>query len=261
MSTVSEWPLVSIITVTFNSAATVADTLKSVGSQSYPNIEHVIIDGLSHDRTIEIVNLFPHVKKVVSEKDKGIYDAMNKGLQLAQGEIIGILNSDDFYTHDHVVRHVVEKMQQEKTDALYADLVYVHPDNTNKIVRSWKSGAFNPRNFLFGWMPPHPTFFVRKGIYQRYGTFHTRLRSAADYELMLRFLYKHKVSVSYLPEIIVKMRSGGNSNISFANRLRANKEDREAWRMNSLVPYFFTSLLKPVRKIYQFFHRSPITDH
>jgi glycosyltransferase len=133
--------------------------------------------------------------------------------------------------------------------------VYVHPDNTEKIMRTWISGKYNPRKFLFGWMPPHPTFFVRSEIYKKWGSFYTGLRSAADYELMLRFLYKHRVSVSYLPMVIVKMRSGGNSNATISGRLKANREDREAWRMNSLVPFFFTNLLKPLRKAYQFFYR------
>ena len=248
-------PRVSIITVSFNSSKTIHDTLNSVAMQDYPNIEHIIIDGLSTDNTIEIANSFPHVKQVITEKDDGIYDAMNKGLKLATGDIIGILNSDDFYVSKKVISDIVSLFKKENVDSLYADLVYVNPENTQKVVRTWIAGNYNPRKFLFGWMPPHPTFFVRKEIYTQWGNFYTKLKSAADYELMLRFLYKHRISASYLPQVIVKMRIGGNSNSSFKGRLRANREDREAWRMNSLVPFFFTILLKPMRKVYQFFYR------
>ena len=246
------FPLVSIVTTTYNSGKTVNDTLQSVASQDYPNIEHIIIDGASTDNTLEIVRRFPHVQKIISEKDKGIYDAMNKGLKATSGQIIGFLNSDDFYISNSVVREVIELMQTHKTDALYADLVYVHPVKIDKVLRTWVAGSFKPRKFLFGWMPPHPTFFVRKNIYDQWGMFNTDLRTSADYELMLRLLYKHKISVCYLPKVIIKMRSGGVSNASLTNRLKANKEDREAWRINQLEPNLFTSWLKPLRKISQF---------
>jgi glycosyltransferase involved in cell wall biosynthesis len=251
-------PLVSIITVSYNSAKTIEDTIRSVAIQEYPHIEHIIIDGLSTDNTVEIVKSFPHIHRFVSEKDAGIYDAMNKGLDMATGEIIGILNSDDFYISNKVIRNVVNHMVKENTETLYADLIYVHPENTQKVLRTWIAGKYNPRKFLFGWMPPHPTFFVQRQVYKKWGGFYTRLQSAADYELMLRFLYKHNVSTCYLPQVIVKMRSGGNSNSSITRRLRANREDREAWRMNSLVPFFFTTMFKPMRKVYQFFLKNDV---
>jgi glycosyltransferase len=247
------YPLVTIITATYNSSKTVRDTLASVAAQDYPRIEHIIVDGESKDNTLEIVNTFDHVSRVICEKDQGIYDAMNKGIQSSAGDIIGILNSDDFYVSPHVISTIAEKMIMEHTDALYADMVYVHPEQTNKIIRTWHAGEFKRQKFLHGWMPPHPTFFVRRSVYEQFGMFNLDLRSAADYELMLRLLYKERISVSYLPQVIVKMRTGGHSNVSIANRIKANREDRNAWRVNELRPYFYTTFMKPVRKVTQFF--------
>jgi len=244
---------VSIITATYNSATTVADTLLSIEKQTYlPNIEHIIVDGLSADNTLEIVNHFQHVTKVISEKDKGIYDAMNKGIALANGDIIGILNSDDFYAHDNVIHRVVEIFNTTNCDAVYGDLIFVHPNNPNKVLRKWIAGSFNANMFLKGWMPPHPTFFVRKEVYEKYGKFNLTLKSSADYELLLRFLYKHTIKVEYLRDVIVKMRSGGQSTKSLSNRIRAHKEDYLAWKINNLKPKWFTLLFKPARKIKQF---------
>jgi glycosyltransferase involved in cell wall biosynthesis len=246
---------VSIITATYNSATTVADTLLSIEKQTYlPNIEHIIVDGLSADNTLEIVNHFQHVTKVISEKDKGIYDAMNKGLSLANGDIIGILNSDDFYAHENVIEEVVKLFKVTKCDAVYGDLIFVHPEKPNKILRKWIAGNFNAELFLKGWMPPHPTFFVRKEVYEKYGKFNLALKSSADYELLLRLLFKHRIKVEYLRDVIVKMRSGGQSTKSFANRIRAHKEDYIAWRMNNLKPKWYTLLMKPARKIKQFLY-------
>ncbi len=245
-------PIVSIITVCYNSAGTIVTTLESVAAQSYPHLEHIIVDGLSGDQTLDIVKRFPHVKKVISEKDQGIYDAMNKGVQAATGAIIGILNSDDFYTGPEVIREVVQQITATGSQALYADLVYVSSRNIERIVRTWKAGSYQERKFLFGWMPPHPTFFVRREVYAMYGSFRQEMKSAADYELMLRFLYKNNIPVTYLPKTIVKMRTGGQSNASLRNRWLANREDRYAWQVNGLRPYFFTLWLKPLRKVFQF---------
>lgn len=246
---------VSVITACYNSAATIRDTLDSIANQDYPHIEHIIIDGCSHDNTLAIVNEFPHIATVISEKDRGIYDAMNKGIALATGDIIGILNSDDFYTSPTVISEVVATMQTAAADSLYADLDYVSSTDKTKVVRSWRAGSYAVRKFYYGWMPPHPTFFVRKYIYERYGTFNLSLRSAADYEIMLRFLVRYDVTTTYLNKTIVQMRAGGQSNASITNRLRANAEDRKAWQINKLRPYLFTTFLKPVRKIHQFFMR------
>ncbi|MBS1936035.1 MAG: glycosyltransferase [Bacteroidetes bacterium] len=243
---------ISIITATYNSSLTVRDTLKSIEEQDYNNIEHIIIDACSVDDTLKIVSEFPHVGKTISERDNGIYDAMNKGIKMATGDVVGILNSDDVYVHPSVVSMVAKSFENEKIQAVYADLQYVQYNDMNKVVRTWRTGAFNKKKFYYGWMPPHPTFFVRKKVYEEIGLFNLSLRSSADYEFMLRVLLKHGLPVHYIPEILVKMRVGGVSNATFKNRIKANKEDRIAWKINGLQPYFFTVFAKPIRKIPQF---------
>jgi glycosyltransferase involved in cell wall biosynthesis len=243
---------VSIITATYNSAATIRDTLLSVGAQTYPDIEHLVIDGCSKDDTLHIVRESDHVATLVSEPDKGIYDAMNKGIGLAKGDIIGILNSDDFYADEHVIADVVKHFEQNNCDALYADLVYIDPVKKSKIIRKWKSGPYERTNFLMGWMPPHPTFFVKKEVYERLGVFDLRLKSAADYELLLRFLYINKLVTTYLPRVLVYMRAGGTSNRTIRNRIRAHMEDYRAWSFNGIRPKWYTIVLKPVRKVLQY---------
>src|SRR5688500_9800290 len=207
---------ISIITACYNSAATIGDTLASVAMQEYPNIEHIIIDGSSSDNTLDIVNRFPHVFKVISERDNGIYDAMNKGIAEATGDVIGILNSDDVYTSGKVLSTVMKEFENTSIDALYADLQYVQFHDLNKVTRTWHSGNFSKRKFYFGWMPPHPTFFVRRSVYRKIGTFNCKLRSAADYEFMLRVLVKNNHKASYIPQVLVKMRTGGMSNATLA---------------------------------------------
>lgn len=244
---------VSIITSTYNSAATVSDTLVSVEKQTYiKDIEHIIIDGISIDNTLNIVKHFEHVKKVVSEADNGIYDAMNKGIKLATGEIIGILNSDDFYAHETVIEEIVEIFDKTGCDAVYGDLIFVHPEKPHKILRKWIAGGYDENLFLKGWMPPHPTFFVKKEVYDKLGMFNIALRSSADYELLIRFMYVNKIKVQYLPDVLVHMRSGGQSTKSFSNRIKAHKEDYLAWRLNRVKPKWFTLLFKPLRKVKQF---------
>jgi glycosyltransferase involved in cell wall biosynthesis len=245
---------ISIITVTYNSERTIADTLDSIKSQCYDNIEHIIVDGASTDATLDIIRSYPHVSKCISEKDMGLYDAMNKGVQLATGDIVGILNSDDVYAHNDVLSKVAAMFASQDTDTIYGDLDFVAPDDLNKVVRSWRSGKFSRANFRFGWMPPHPTFFVRREVYEQTGLFNLSLRSAADYEFMLRTLLKHNYKTSYLKEVLVKMRVGGVSNSSWKKRLKANFEDRMAWKLNNLDPYFFTLYLKPLRKVVQFIY-------
>lgn len=248
---------VSIITIAFNSAETIEDTIQSVIAQDYNNIEYIIIDGGSNDDTLNIIEKYKDwIHKVISEPDKGIYDAMNKGVNNASGDLIGILNSDDFYAHSDVISKVVSKITEANTDSIYADLVYVDRNNTNEVTRKWISGSYEDGMFLKGWMPPHPTFFLKKICYDKYGTYTLKLKSAADYELMLRMLHKHKISTTYLPQIITKMRVGGESNVSIKNRIRANKEDAEAWRMNGLKPGAFTRFKKPLSKVKQFLKKS-----
>lgn len=247
-------PNITIITVAYNAAATIGTTIQSVLNQTYQNIEYIIVDGCSNDGTVEVIKSFEEKRiTLISEPDKGIYDAMNKGIGLATGNIVGILNSDDFYADMEVIEKVVECFSSTNCEALYGNLLYVDATITNKIIRTWIAGNFKLGNFLKGWMPPHPTFFVRREIYDRHGKFNTSLKSAADYELLLRFLYKHKIKVAYLSKILVHMRTGGMSNRNFGNRIKANIEDRKAWKMNNIKPRFYTLFLKPVRKINQFF--------
>lgn len=246
---------VSIITVSYNSSATIGDTLRCIADQDYPSIEHIIIDGGSTDSTMEIVKKYSHVEKYLSEKDKGLYDAMNKGLALATGDFIGILNSDDVYSNANVISKVVTLFKESGESALYGDLQYVKATDLNAITRYWKSGSFKRSNFYYGWMPPHPTFFVKKEVYDKVGLFNTSLRSAADYEMMLRILVKYNYRAAYLPEVLVKMRGGGVSNASFRHRMKANLEDRKSWAINGLSPHFFTLYLKPIRKIFQFIRK------
>jgi len=242
----------SIITATYNSSQTVADTLASVQRQSYPNIEHIVIDGASKDNTLDIVAQFPHVAILVSERDNGIYDAMNKGIGLTNGDVVGILNSDDIYNNEKVINKVMAAFEDPSIDAVYGDLQYVSQYDLNKITRTWRAGNYTRKKFYFGWMPPHPSFFVRKAVYEKIGAFNCALRSSADYEFMLRTLLKHNYKAYYIPEVLVKMRNGGMSNASLKHRLRANREDQEAWKLNGLRPYFFTVPFKPIRKIFQF---------
>lgn len=243
---------ISIITATYNSASTVRDTLECIRQQDHPDIEHILIDGGSKDDTLRIVSAFPHVSRVVSEKDRGIYDAMNKGIRLATGDVIGILNSDDIYTDPQVLSGIARAFEDAAVMTVYADLQYVQAEDLQHVIRTWKSGPFKRKNFYYGWMPPHPTFFVRREVYEKGGLFNLDLRSAADYEMMLRILLKMEMPAYYLPRVIVKMRAGGMSNASLANRIRANKEDRLAWKLNNVRPNFFTLYLKPLRKIHQF---------
>jgi glycosyltransferase involved in cell wall biosynthesis len=247
---------ISIITVVYNNSEFIEDCINSVLSQSYDDIEYIIIDGASTDGTLEIVKQYAAgIAKIVSEPDRGIYDAMNKGLSLATGEVIGILNSDDFYPHLHVLKRVADMFEANRIDSCYGDLVYVEPHNKAKVARFWRSGPYDKRRFYNGWMPPHPTFFVHRSIYERYGRFDPAFGTSADYELMLRFLLKYEISSAYIPEVLVKMRGGGVSNASVKNRILANRMDRLAWRANGLRPYPWTLFLKPILKIRQFIHR------
>ena len=244
---------VSIITITYNSAETLEDTIRSVIAQDYSDIEYIIVDGASKDTTMDIVERYKtSISKVISERDKGIYDAMNKGVSLATGDVIGILNSDDFYADNRVISDIVAAMQTTQSDACYADLVYVDRIDTHRVIRSWKSGEYRSGDFLRGWMPPHPTFFVKRAKYERYGLYSLELRSSADYELMLRFIHKHGIRLTYLPRVITKMRAGGQSNVSIKNRWKANREDRLAWKMNGLQPGFLTLVRKPMSKLLQY---------
>ena len=245
---------VSIITAAFNSSDTIKDTLQSIDAQSYNNIEHIIIDGLSTDNTIKIVERFKHNKIILSEKDNGIYDAMNKGIKKATGDIIGILNSDDLYVDNLVIKKIVNVFQEKKVDCVHAELYYVKKDNTNQIVRHWKSTDFIYGDFKKGWHPAHPTFFVRREIYEKYGLFNLNFQLAADFELMLRFLERYQITTAYLSEPIVRMRLGGATSKNIRNIIKQNFECYKAFKVNGIkVPFlYFLSRLLP--KFKQFFH-------
>ena len=244
---------ISVITATFNSASTIESTLLSIINQDYQNKELIVIDGGSTDETLSIIEKYKSsISIIISEKDNGIYDALNKGISLATGDVIAILHSDDFYIHNKVISNVIETFINFKSDSVYGDLIYVDRFDTNRIIRKWISGNYKHGKFIQGWMPPHPSFFVKKECYDRYGKFNLSLKSSADYELMLRFLHKHKITTVYLNEFLVKMRIGGQSNVSLLNRLKANREDKLAWKLNNIKPAFYTLLFKPLRKLIQF---------
>ena len=247
---------ISIITVSYNSATTIKRCIDSVKCQSLLPYEHIVIDGSSTDDTLKIIGEYeqePFVT-VISEKDDGLYDAMNKGINVAKGKIIGILNSDDFYPNNFIISNVVNSFNN-KIDAVYGDLVYVDPINTKKVLRYWKSGTYTREKIKNGWMLPHPTFFVRKTIYDKYGLYDSSLHQAADYAIFINFVYKNKINVAYIPEILVHMRNGGKSNKSIFNRFKGNKEDLLAWKLNNLSPPRFIRFKKPLHKIKQFFQK------
>ncbi|GIV29570.1 MAG: glycosyl transferase [Bacteroidia bacterium] len=244
--------LVSIITPVFNNEQTIRDCLYSLYRQTYLNIEHIVVDNCSTDNTLQIIEQisFPN-RTIISEKDNGLYDAINKGIKVAKGDIVGILHADDFYLHHQVIEKIVSLFRSDY-QGVYANLYYVNRENTSKIVRKWKAGEYQASDFLYGWMPPHPTCFVTKSVYEQYGLYRTDMGTAADYEWILRVMYKHRVPFEYLNDYIIAMRAGGMSNASVKSRIMANINDRKAWEVNQLKPYFFTLYLKPLRKIAQF---------
>ena len=287
---------ISIITATYNAASTLPDNLKCIRQQAETliaagyKIEHLLIDGASTDGTLGLIADYAEecngaagqgsdagsfAVRYISEPDKGIYDAMNKGIGLAKGDIVGILNADDFYASNDVLTKVVQVFEDPAVAGCYGDLLYVRekvlgqapsekasaepgPEDINsllEVVRYWKSGSYRSRQFYTGWMPPHPTFFVRRSVYEQHGLFNLELGSAADYEIMLRFILRHGIKLAYIPEVLVQMRIGGVSNASVGNRLKANHNDRKAWDVNGLKPYPWTLYLKPLRKVSQWWQR------
>ncbi len=245
-------PKISIVTITFNSAATIADTLQSVASQTYPEVEHLVIDGNSSDDTLSIVKQHGRSGiRVLSEPDDGIYQAMNKGLRLAQGEFVGFLNADDVYQDAQVLSEVARAAQEDHVDAIYGDLVYVSRSNPARVIRHWHSGRWDHRRLRFGWMPPHPTLYVRKALIDLLGGFDERLRIAADYDFMLRLLNRPGIHVAYLDRVVVRMRTGGASNRSLAMMWRKSREDLMALKRNNIGGWF-TLFCKNMRKLPQF---------
>lgn len=244
---------ISLITVTYNSATTLSNTIESVISQTYPHIEYIIVDGASTDHTPQILSTYQQqITTVLSEPDLGIYDAMNKGVQMATGDVIGFLNADDMFNSVTAVEEAMRTfLANDQIDGVYADLYYVAKNNTDKIVRHWRSGRQRP--FSRGWHPAHPTFYVRRAVYQRLGSFNLDLQFAADFELMLRFVEKGGISLAYLPKPLVKMRLGGVSNNSVWNILKGNFESYKSFRMNGIPVTLFYPFLRLVPKLKQFF--------
>ena len=241
---------ISIITVVWNNKETIKDAIDSVLNQTYQNIEYIIIDGASTDGTIEIIKSYgDKITTFLSEPDKGLYHAMNKGIKLATGNVVGILNSDDFYVDEFIIEKVVKVLEEQKVDSIFADLVYVKPDNVKKIVRHYDSSKFSPDKFAYGWMPAHPTFFVKREIYQKYGLFKIDYKIAADYELLVRFLYAHQVSYFYLNKVIIKMRMGGVSTSGIKSNWILNQEIIRACSENGIKTSIFKVLSKYPKKL------------
>lgn len=246
---------ISVITVCYNSAKTIQDTLTSIANQDYADIEHIVVDGASEDDTIAIVKSAPRVSKWISEADNGIYDAMNKGIAMATGDIVGTLNADDFYFDNSVLSQVAAVFSDPSVDACYADLIYVDAKKLQRIVRYWQSKAYNVGLFKKGWMPAHPTFFVRRHLYDELGNFDLEFKLQSDFELTMRFMEIYRVNSVYIPKILVKMRTGGVSNNSFKNILKGNIEAYRACKKNhlSITPLF--TIRKILSRLPQFFKK------
>lgn len=245
----------SIITVTFNSGATLNDAIESVLNLSFPNLEYIIVDGFSMDNTVETIKEYePRFNgrlKWISEKDKGLYDAMNKGIRMATGDIVGIINSDDFYHRTDILAKVAEAFQDKTVQAVYGDVRFVNPDNLDKTVRYYSSKNFTPRRFRYGFMPAHPTFFTYRKYFDEFGYYKMDYRIAADYELLIRFLYTHHLKAKYLPLDFMKMRTGGASTASFKSNLLLNKEIVRACRENGIWTCMPLLFLKYFIKVFE----------
>lgn len=243
---------ISVVTAVFNRASTIAEAVESVQRQTYPYLEHVIQDGGSSDGTLDqIAKLAAMNTNVTSERDTGIYDAINRGIDRATGEIIGLMHSDDFFADDTVLEKVAAAFASPGVDGVYGDLQYVSADDPTRIVRHWRSGQYHPSLLKHGWMPPHPTLYLRREVYERYGVYDTSFSIAADYDAMLRYLATGKIKLAYIPEVLVKMRLGGESNRSLERILRKSREDLRAIRKNG-VGGLGTLAAKNLSKLGQF---------
>lgn len=245
---------VSIITVSYNSSKTISDTIKSVQEQSYLNIEHVFIDGNSSDGTQEIIAEGKRETDIfVSEPDNGLYDAMNKGVEIASGDIIGILNSDDILFSNTTISKLVDTFIDQNVDGIFGNLQFVEPNNLNKVIRTWKGSPYKTGSFKMGWHPSHPTFYIRKSVYNNFGNYDITMNVSADFELMLRFIDRHKISTSFLDEFIVKMRYGGESTGSVKKILIGNRNVIKAFKKNGLKVSPLYPLYRLIPKVKQFF--------
>ena len=248
---------ISIITVSFNSEKTIEQTIRSVLSQENVDIEYIIIDGGSTDGTLDIIKKYQdNITSWTSEKDEGIYDAMNKGIKRTTGDVVGILNSDDFYPSSNVLEKIMKCFRDNPTvNACYGDLIFVEKNNIRNITRYWKTGDYNRKNLKYGWMMPHPTFFVRASVYEKVGLFRTDFFIAADYELMIRALKVHNIKIIYIPEVLACMRTGGYSGKNIFRRFLSWKEQYRAWFVNDITPPFFLVLSRFLKRIPEFFNK------
>ena len=254
---------VSIITVSFNSAKTIAETIESVLSQNFPEIEYIIVDGNSTDDTVKIIRQYENrINKWVSEKDLGMYDAMNKGIAMATGDVIGILNSDDVYIDIYVISNLMALLEKQKVQVVFADLILVDQGSPNKVLRYYDSGHFHPDKFRWGWMPAHPTVFVKRDLYNVVGPFSTSYQIAADYELLIRILAVQKAPYAYFPKAVVRMRSGGASTASISRSWILNREIVRACKENGIYSNLLMLLLKIPAKLWgRIFAEQKHADH
>lgn len=244
---------VSIITVTYNSEKTLQRTIDSVISQDYQNIEYILVDGNSSDRTLNVIQSNPSISRYISEPDRGIYEAINKGIRMATGDIIGILNSDDVFADRKVISKVVEIMVSKQSDIIYGNLMYFGNNNLDKAIRIWESSTFNPSYLKYGWMPPHPTIYCRKSVYDTYGLYNENFQISSDYDFILRVFKQHELKKSFLPIVMIKMCWGGKSTGSLTNIIKKSKEDYKVIKENQ-VGGIYTLFLKNARKVKQFFN-------
>lgn len=246
---------ISIVTATYNREDTISDSLKSLRRQTFSNYQHIIQDGASTDGTLDIINnLSDSRTRLVSETDTGIYDALNRGIKRASGDIIGLMHSDDFFASDTVLEKVAAAFSDTSTDGVYGDLQYVSASNPERIIRHWRAGKYTSKRLKYGWMPPHPTLYLRREVFENWGCYDTSYQIAADYDAMLRWLVRGKITLAYIPEVLVKMRVGGESNKSLGRIIRKSREDYRAIRSNG-VGGLGTLVMKNTRKIRQFFER------
>jgi len=247
---------ISIITSVYNNKEHISEAIDSVLNQTYPNKEYIIIDGASTDGTVDIIKSYGNkIDKFISEEDEGIYHGLNKGIELATGEIICFLHSDDFYLHNNVLDKVVEVFKTKNCDGVYGDLIYVDPKDTNKVIRYWNSGEFKYNNLKQGWMPPHPALFLKKSVYQRFGLYDTNFQISADYNFMLRILSNKNTTMCYLSNVLYVMRIGGVSNKNLKTILKKTKEDLLALKNND-IGSVCALLKKNIKKIPQFFKKN-----
>ncbi|MFX4296141.1 glycosyltransferase family 2 protein [Pseudosulfitobacter pseudonitzschiae] len=244
---------ISIVTAVYNRESTIAQAITSVQSQNYDKVEHILQDGGSSDGSLEIINKLSYPNThVVSAPDTGIYDAINKGISRATGDVIGLMHSDDYFASDAVLEKVATALQQSDIDGVYGDLDYVSAADTSRVIRRWTSGDVTQSKLRRGWMPPHPTLYLRRSVFERFGDYDTSYTISADYDAMLRWLWTHQIKLAYIPEVLVKMRVGGESNRSVGRILRKSREDYRALRKNGVGGAWALGL-KNTRKISQFF--------